>query len=136
MWLTTRFGFFSAVCAKKKTKKSELNYDRVMLRARRRDHLVKLHKAFPAWVPEPSLIHESTKADYRYRVFIERAVFVRLVTELALDIDYGNFKDKCKDDGADTEDLKFLHAMWGVGYRLQERTDPDRKTAPLFDKQK
>lgn len=142
VWITSRFGFFSAVCARKDTgKKSvkgakvELDYGRVMLRARRREHLVKLHLAFPSWVPAPGTIYESEKSDYRFRVFVEREKFVRLMTELALDVDYGNFKDKCKDSGADEIDQKFLSAVWGVGYRMQSDVERD-ESLPLFDKKK
>lgn len=138
MWLMTRFGFFSAVCGKEITKQGKkypvkLNPEHIMLRARSREHLVKLHDAFPTLVPGE--IAESYKADYRYRVHLKRADFVRLVTELALDVDYGNFKGKCADEGCEPGYLDFLSSVWGAGLRMQPYRKKQKET-PLFDKDK
>jgi hypothetical protein len=82
MWLMTNFGFFSIV---KKEGETLLT-----VRARARQDLLDLKARY---LPGMGEIEESDKRDYRYRARVPREVFAEALREMALDIDYPNFKN-------------------------------------------
>ncbi len=88
MWIYTKEGFVSAVRYKQEDRRERATLDLVELvivRARRREHLQKLF-------PEHE-IHETPEADYAFRVFVVQEEFATVLFNLALDIDYPNFKN-------------------------------------------
>jgi len=82
MWLMTDFGFFSIV-----QKEGEQN---LTVRARVRQDLLNLKDRY---LPGLGAIEETEYADYRYRVRVPREVFAEALRDIALDIDYPNFKN-------------------------------------------
>ena len=122
MWIFTRYGFFSAVCARQ----GEGHYgapvdpDRIMVRARVRSHLEALLARFPADLGGCG-IRESSSTDYALRIFVAKDAWSQVLAELASDIDYDNFKSEvARHQGAAGADYEHaLHDVWGVMYRLQ-----------------
>lgn len=124
MWIFTKYGFFSAVCARQDdaTYGHPVDPDRIMVRARRRNHLERLLNRFTDLTADTP-IHQSTESDYRYRVFLPKPVWANLVQQLAIETDYDNFKSKAADEFAD-EDIAHeygdaLHDVWNVMYGFQ-----------------
>lgn len=123
MWVFTKHGFFSAVCARQGngTYSQPVDLDRIMVRARVRNHLEALRKRFADLLGDCE-IQESTSADYAYRFFVEKAVWVQVVAELANETDYDNFKSEVAShqgrSGAAYEHS--LHDVWSVMHKLQK----------------
>ena len=120
MWLCTKFGFFSAVCARKGDGKKHrpVDPDRIMVRARDRKHLELLQEKFPEL--RPFEIHESAASDYRFRLFCPKGTWAHVACQLALDVDYDNFKSEVKRfgrSGAKYESA--LHSVWSTMYGVQ-----------------
>jgi hypothetical protein len=82
MWLMTNFGFFSIV-----KKEGEEN---LTVRARAKQDLLSLKDRY---LPQMGAIEVSDYNDYRYRVRVPRDVFAEALRDIALDIDYPNFKN-------------------------------------------
>ena len=82
MWLMTDFGFFSIV-----QKEGEQN---LTVRARVKQDLLNLKERY---LPGLQAIEETQYADYRYRVRVQREIFAEVLRDIALDIDYPNFKN-------------------------------------------
>lgn len=116
MWLFTQHGFFSA------TKNHD--DDRIMVRARCKQHLVNLIARFEDDEEVDQLTKAEKKiittpdADYRYRIIIDRDVWGQWAGNLAFDTDYSNFKSRCHEQQMEGEvDAKYvsaLHQVWGV----------------------
>ncbi len=81
MWLMTNFGFFSIVM-----KEGE---EHLTVRARAKEDLMNLKERY---LPDAGAIEVSDYTDYRYRIHVPREVFSEAVRDIALDIDYPNFK--------------------------------------------
>ena len=122
MWIFTKHGFFSAVCARQGASHSDpIDLDRIMVRARIRGHLEALKKRFSDLL-EGCDIQDSTSTDYAYRFFVKKAVWVQVVAELAMETDYDNFKSEVANhqgrSGAAYEHS--LHSVWSVMHKLQK----------------
>jgi len=123
MWIFTKHGFFSAVCARKGIGKhgQPIDPDRIMVRARLRSHLDALKKRFPDLLGECD-IKEIAGTDYAYRLFIGKPVWSQVLAELAEETDYDNFKSEVARHqgraGADYEHS--LHEVWSVMNELQK----------------
>jgi hypothetical protein len=123
MWLFTKHGYFSAVCARKGSGNfgQPVDPDRIMVRARVRAHLETLKKRFPDLLGACD-IHESAGTGYAYRLFVQKPTWVQVLAGLAEEIDYDNFKSEVARHqgraGADYEHS--LHEVWSVMYRLQK----------------
>src|SRR5579872_7373653 len=117
MWLFTKHGFFSAVCARKgKGKRGQpVDPDRIMVRARVRGHLEALKKRFPELLSDCE-IQEFAGTDYAFRVFVEKSAWKQVAAGLAEETDYDNFKSEVARHqgraGADYEHS--LHEVWSV----------------------
>jgi len=122
MWLFTRYGFFSAVCARQGEGRygAPVDVDRIMVRARVRAHLDALLTRFPSALAGCE-IRQSSATDYAFRIFVAKPAWTEVLSELARDIDYGNFKSEVARHesmvGADYE--RALHEVWETMYRLQ-----------------
>ena len=123
MWLFTKHGFFSAVCARQGDGKhgKPVDIDRIMVRARIRGHLEALNKRFPDVLGDCD-IQESAGTDYAYRLFVPKSSWSQVVAGLAEETDYDNFKDEVTrqqgKEGAAYEHS--LHEVWSVMHRLQK----------------
>ena len=93
MWIFTKHGFFSAVCARTGDGKhgQPVDPDRIMVRARVRNHLEAVKKRFPDLLGDCE-VQESAGTDYAYRLFVQKSAWIQVVAELAQETDYDNFK--------------------------------------------
>ena len=83
MWIFTKHGFFSAVCARLGNGKHNqpVDPDRIMVRGRLRIHLESLMKRFPDLLGECD-IQESAGTDYAFRFFVPKTAWVRVLAGL------------------------------------------------------
>ena len=122
MWVFTKYGFFSAVCARKGGGKygQPVDPDRIMIRARLRSHLEALLKRFTDVLGE-SEIQTFAGTDYAFRVFVAKTAWSDMLAAMAEETDYDNFKSEVArhlgKDGMAYE--KSLHDVWDVMYGLQ-----------------
>jgi hypothetical protein len=123
MWVFTKHGFFSAVCARQGDGKhgEPIDPDRIMVRARVRGHLQALKKRFPDLLGQCD-IREVAGTDYAFRIFVGKPTWSQVASGLAEETDYGNFKSEVAGhqgrDGAAYE--RSLHEVWSVMHRLQK----------------
>ena len=123
MWIFTKHGFFSAVCARQGNGKhgQPVDLDRIMVRARLRGHLEALKKRFPDLLGGCD-IQESAGTDYAYRLFVEKSAWMQVLAGLAEETDYDNFKSEVAQhqgkSGAAYEHS--LHDVWSVMHKLQK----------------
>ena len=123
MWLFTKHGFYSAVCARQGDGSygQPIDPDRMMVRARLRSHLEALKRRFPDLLTQSEII-ESAGTDYAFRLFLPRSEWSQVVAGLTEEMDYDNFKSKVARHqgkaGADYEHS--LHEVWAVMNRLQK----------------
>ena len=123
MWLFTKYGFYSAVCARQGDGKhgQPVDPNRIMVRARLRTHLEALKHRFPE-VLGGCDIKEFVGTDYAYRIFVDKSSWSQVLVGLNEDLDYDNFKSEVARfqgrDGADYEHA--LHKVWSVMYGLQK----------------
>ena len=123
MWIFTKHGFFSAVCARKGNGKhgEPVDPDRMMVRARVRAHLEALKQRFPDLLGDCE-IHDFQGTDYAYRIFVAKSAWVQVVSGLTEETDYDNFKSEVArhkgKTGAAYEHS--LHEVWRVMYELQQ----------------
>ena len=122
MWLFTQYGFFSAVCARAGdgSQGNVVDEGRVMVRARLRGHLEGLKLRFPEVLGGVEIV-ETPDTDYRYRLFMEKSVWVNVVTVLSEELDYDNFKSKVGQnlEAVGGEYERSLHEVWDTMQRLQ-----------------
>jgi hypothetical protein len=123
MWICTRYGFFSTVSARQGEggKGQPVDPGRVMVRARVRDHLDRLRRRFPSELGGAEIL-ESRGTDYRFRIFLAKETWIRVLSGLAAETDYDNFKSEvARHQGAAGADYGHaLHEVWGVMNRLQD----------------
>jgi hypothetical protein len=118
MWLFTQYGFYSVVCARDlQGGPNRIDPSAVMVRARCRRHIESLQKRFPQFAPLE--IGDTADTDYRFRIVVSKPVWVEVAQELALEIDYGNFKDRALSHSGDERYVHALHDVWAVMERLQ-----------------
>ncbi len=122
MWMFTKYGFYSAVCAREGSggHGQPVDSSRIMVRARLRSHLEALKGRFPELLGG-SDIKDSMGTDYAFRIFVDKPVWSQVVAGLTDELDYDNFKSEVARfqgrDGTAYEDS--LHDVWSVMYRLQ-----------------
>ncbi len=119
MWIFTRYGFYSAACAKRD---GALDPQTVMIRARCIDHLKSLQRRFPAIADAEILSFAGT--DYRYRLIVSKDIWIGIVGELAREQEWSNFKNEAArfQGAAGTDYVHALHKVWSVMNQLQEDT--------------
>lgn len=123
MWLFTKHGFYSAVCARQGNGEHHQPVDpnRIMVRARVRSHLEALQQRFPEQLGRCE-IREFDGSDYAFRVFVAKHIWAQVVAGLAEETDYDNFKSEVghhlSRKGDDYEHA--LHDVWSVMNRLQK----------------
>lgn len=112
MWIATTAGFVSIV-------KDSVDQDMMVVRARRRIHLVEFLADAPF---EPVIMcdHHGHR-DYRWRFFARQDQVARLVSDHVMRIDYSNFKDATKKDDPE---LAQMYGYWWSDHYNYQLTDP------------
>ena len=79
MWIFTKYGFFSAVCARQGDGKHGRPVDpkRMMIRARVRSHLEALKRRFENALGDCGIV-ESGSTDYAFRLFAQKEVWAKV----------------------------------------------------------
>lgn len=125
MWLFTKHGFFSVVCARQGDGRDRrsIDTDRLMVRARVRSHLDRLKERFPELLGACEIV-EFAGTDYAHRIFVDKPTWAKVIAGLTDEIDYGNFKDEVKQhQGFSGKDyLDSLHDVWSVMNDLQKQS--------------
>ena len=112
MWLMTPIGFFSIV-----EKPDDWDAGTLTVRARVEDDLTALKARY---LPELGEIQAHLGTDYRYRGVAPREAVARALSQLALDLDYSNFKDEVyRVQGY--ERARVYGEVWSSLYELQDR---------------
>jgi hypothetical protein len=123
MWLFTQYGFFSVVCAREGDGSwgNAVDEGRVMVRARLRGHLEGLKSRFREDLGGAEII-ETPNTDYRYRLFVDKAVWVGVLELLGEELDYDNFKSKVARnlDFVGNEYDHSLRDVWDIMSRIQK----------------
>lgn len=124
MYLFTKDGFYSVVCGRKGdgSKTQPIDPEVIQIRARVKSHLENLATKFPNLVKRNS-IRETTDTDYRFRVIVARKVWLQIMNQLAVGIDYDNFKTEVGHEVgvSGRAYLDVLHEVWALTCRLQEK---------------
>jgi hypothetical protein len=119
MWLFTKYGFFSVVCARKNNGlSSDVDTETLMIRARSKNHLENLINSFQDL--NDCQIATTHDTDYRYRIFVPKKTWSNVMLDLSSEIDYGNFKSKVHKSLQDQEFSHCLGDIWSVMYRYQD----------------
>jgi hypothetical protein len=123
MWIFTKHGFYSAVCARQGDGKhgKPVDPDRIMVRSRVRGHLEALQKRF-ADLLGSCHIKEFAGTDYPFRFFVAKTAWAQVVAGLAEETDYDNFKSKvAHHQGTGGRAYEHsLHEVWAVMHKLQK----------------
>ena len=121
MWLMTTIGMFSAVCPRTEGGHgSQIETDKIMVRARVRGHIAALQERFGEF-GDAELI-ETPNADYRYRIIVDKAAWAEAVGRMIVEQDYTNFKNAANSlqGRSGTAYVHALHRVWNVMYELQK----------------
>lgn len=121
MWIFTRYGFYSVVCARVNGPQGELvDPDTVVVRARRRDHIEALQRRIPALGGTDVLVQPHS--DYRFRIKVAKKVWAGALADLAEEQTWDNFKNEAhRYQGRDGDEyVSLLHRIWREMYAFQE----------------
>jgi len=119
MWIASpSLGFFSVVLADD-LDTGEPDPARLMIRARRREHLVLLQNRCTA-LADAEII-ENAATDYRWRIVVEKDTFASVLAEIANGIDYRNVKSRAHDceSSVGSAFVSALHRIWSVLHGIQ-----------------
>jgi hypothetical protein len=123
MWLFTKHGFYSAVCARQGdgSHGQPVDSDLIMVRTRVCSHLDTLKEQFSDLLAGCE-IKDFPGTDYAFRIFMDKPVWSQVLVGLNEEMDYNNFKSKVArhqgSEGAAYEHS--LHEVWSVMNRLQK----------------
>ena len=121
MWVFTRYGFVSIACANKPDGK--IDESTVMVRARSRQHLESLKTRFPNTELGNAEILKSAGTDYEYRLVIPKAAWVAILSDLAMEQTWSNFKNEAarfdRTKRGSGRYLKALHRVWEIMFAVQ-----------------
>jgi len=122
MWIFTRYGFVSIVCARKAD--GSIDEDTLMVRARSRKHLETLRARFPESEFAKAEIISNAGTDYRFRVIVSKTGWAMVVSELVTEQTWSNFKNEASGYAnkmkSSTTYIHALHQVWEVMFRFQE----------------
>ncbi len=122
MWLQLpAIGHLSVVLAKKAPGSTEIDFERVMIRARKREHLDNLRRAC-ATLRYCDIV-ETRGGDYRFRLIAKRADFADALFDLAMNLRYSNVKGEAQKHQAEvgTDFVDGLHRVWAIFGSMQPR---------------
>ncbi len=121
MWIFTRYGFVSIACAR--TQDGSIDEDTVMLRARSRKHLENLQERFPETSLGKGEILTGAGTDYRFRIIVPKAEWASLLSQLAMEQTWSNFKNEAlKFVGLKNVSGLYVHALheiWAIMADMQ-----------------
>lgn len=118
MWIFTKNGFFSVVCARKNEGLSQdIDQSKLMIRSRSKKHLKNLIEESKQLTD--CEIVEMSHADYKYRIFVDKNIWADVMKDIVEDIDYSNFKNKVKKNLQDSSFNSSLGEIWSVMYDYQ-----------------
>lgn len=117
MWICTRYGFFSAVAAWVSQDNPTPNPEVLMVRARKREHLVNLKARFKEL--EHKAIVNDFGTDYPFRIFLPRVIWAVIMDKLTREIDYTNFKNEVHRISGDKQYEDFLANTWAEGVAME-----------------
>jgi hypothetical protein len=121
MWIFTKYGFYSVVCARQGDGEhgQPVDPDRLMVRARTRPHLAALRRRFPELLGACD-IREYPGVDYAFRLFVPKPIWMQVLAELAGELDYDNFKGEVArfHGRAEADYQDALHKVWEITTRL------------------
>ena len=124
MWIFTKYGFFSAVCARGGDggHSQPVDFDTIMVRARCREHLEALKIRFPFRLGACE-IQTNIGTDYAFRLFVTKSSWSRVMAALAVETDFDNFKGAvARHEGvAGAPYVNSLHEVWDVMRELQPK---------------
>jgi hypothetical protein len=109
MWICSKLGFFSIV------KKGEPGTWQVRARL---EH--DLHELLAASHLDAKII-PTPKADYAFRIVVDKGTLARIFAALAESIDYENFKSFIETLPQQRDKLPAYHKLWGWMYELQQK---------------
>jgi hypothetical protein len=115
MWIFTRYGFVSVACAKKHD--GSVDEDTVMVRARARKHLENLQERFPDSVFGKAEILAGAGTDYKFRIIVPKAEWASIVSQLAMEQTWSNFKSEAARFGHLKTSGLYIHALheiWAI----------------------
>lgn len=122
MWLFTRYGFFSVACPRNKD--GSVGTEKVMVRARMREHLENLRERFPETALSRAEIRVDAGTDYMYRLFVEKSEWASVVSQLAMEQTWPGFKSEAarfeRLKSGSTRYVDALHQVWWTMSKLQE----------------
>jgi predicted small integral membrane protein len=128
MWIFTRYGFFSIACANKPGSGS-IDADVVMVRSRLKEHLLNLQERFKDASLAKLSIESSSHTDYRYRLVMPKAEWAAVLSEMATEQTWRNFKNEAslfeRAHNLSRRYVDVLHDIWGVMHRLQIHESDD-----------
>lgn len=117
MWIFTKYGFFSTVCAREGdgSRRDPIDESTIAVRARSRHHLQSLLSRFKNELGSPE-IKTYVGSDYQYRVFVPKENWKTVCDALADELDYDNFKKEVSKShsGEAFKYCEVLHKVWGV----------------------
>ncbi|MFO1010534.1 MAG: hypothetical protein U1F29_10775 [Planctomycetota bacterium] len=111
-------------------KTGEVEHDRLMVRARKREHL-ELLRSQHAVLTGMRILRSPDHADYRWRVLVPRSVFAEVMREIVERLTVTNVKSDAHVHEAETgrDYVSALHACHALFAKLQAGpstgTDPD-----------
>ena len=115
MWIAFKDGFISVV------QHRELP-NCLLVRARCMAHIDAVRNLYRAkQLPVPDVV-KSPRADYPYRLYVNKQDFASIVNELVMSIEYDNFKSAVGStvkQGDDASYLDFLHSVWHAGLSME-----------------
>ena len=122
MWIFTKHGFFSAVCARQGSGEygQPVDLERIMVRARVREHIESLKGRFGDLLGNCE-VQQFAGADYAFRIFVDKSAWVQVLAALGDETDYDNFKSEvARHQGkAGAAYEHSLHDVWSIMHRLQ-----------------
>lgn len=122
MWLIlSRTGFLSVVVPRNQ-KTGEVEHDRLMVRARKREHLELLRSQHTVLAGK-RILRAPDHADYRWRIIVPRSAFAEVMREIVEQLAVTNVKSDAHVHEAETgrDFVSAMHACHALFARLQDR---------------
>ena len=126
MWHFTIYGFYSIACADKPGKGRKIDPETVMVRAHLKVHLQNLKNRFECLKDDKRYpIQTEQGTDYRYRLIMPKSTWVNILSILAEEQTWSNFKDEAqkfeRKNKQPADYVDALHDIWSVMHWLQVR---------------
>jgi hypothetical protein len=120
MWIACTDGFFSTVIDK-------LEPGRMLIRARCEKDIKNLHRRYSTKCPSMRNPTSDETRDYRYRLSISKRDWVKLVAELASNVDYPNFKTAVHDRPDQENKSQPYLEIWSIMHAVQVDEERDNR---------